>query len=73
MNTTLRTSRHTCIVTRQAVDWTLQHLHNPVASFALMPEPDPQNLVCLKTIVPPHIIPGGHLHAVFELTERVDQ
>jgi hypothetical protein len=73
MNTTLRTSVHTCIVTREAVE----HLYSAywaqfTTGLTLMPLDRMGELVCLKTIVPAEILEGGHIRAVFELTERVD-
>lgn len=69
MNTVLRTSVHTCIVTREAVEFFMEHGQS---QHQLMPIPSPNRLVCLKEIEPAKVIEGGHIRAVFELTERVD-
>lgn len=72
MSTTLRTSVHTCIVTREAVDFLLSEAASGKIELAMLPTPDPRDLVSIKTLIPPSVIEGGHIRAVFELTERVE-
>lgn len=72
MNTTLRTSVHTCIVTREAVEHMLAEAAIGEVELAMMPAPDLRDLVSIKTLIPPSTVEGGHIRAVFELTERVD-
>jgi hypothetical protein len=72
VNTTLRTSVHTCIVTREAVERTGLFTVNSVALEDLMPLPHPKDIVIIKQLEPPQTVAGGHIRAVFELTERVD-
>jgi hypothetical protein len=72
MNTTLRTSVHTCIVTREAVEHMLAESATGQVEAAMMPLPDMRDLVAVKTLIPPSTVEGGNIRAVFELTERVD-
>lgn len=71
MNTTLRTSVHTCIVTREAIDFLAEKTNGWFEIEMMAPVPV-ESVVSIKTLIPPSIVEGGHIRAVFELTERVD-
>lgn len=70
MNTVIRTSIHQCFVTAEALEF---FNHDPdMHSLDVMKLPPVEQLVSSRVLVPPHAIEGGHVHAVVELTERVD-
>ncbi len=70
MNTTLRTSIHKCFVTREAF---VRFNQDPnVKELDMMSLPSGDQFVSSRVLVSPHFIDGGHIFAVFELTERVE-